>query len=279
MTIKIVLALPLILLASALPAYALTKQEILEQEQQQFLNPQPSAASGSLEAEQNHFLKAKLPVVSESQPQSQPEQSTAARWHPQPVARPEVSPQLGMTPAAVPQIAFALPPSLDGFLNRLQLGAEQMLYPLVHPVAITSVFGWRTHPIYGGARFHTGIDLGTPIGSPVLAAFTGTVISADWMGGYGNVVLIQHSDGLRSLYGHLSRPMVRPGQVVHQGTVIGLSGSTGNSTGPHLHFEMRRLTGGEWVAFDPGNALKVAQQQLASALQTLKDRQVSAAPH
>jgi hypothetical protein len=82
MTIKIVLALPLILLASALPAYALTKQEILEQEQQQFLNPQPSAASGSLEAEQNHFLKAKLPVVSESQPQSQPEQSTAARWHP-----------------------------------------------------------------------------------------------------------------------------------------------------------------------------------------------------
>jgi hypothetical protein len=105
-----------------------------------------------------------------------------------------------MTPAAVPQIAFALPPSLDGFLNRLQLGAEQMLYPLVHPVAITSVFGWRTHPIYGGARFHTGIDLGTPIGSPVLAAFTGTVISADWMGGYGNVVLIRWiAIALRSL--------------------------------------------------------------------------------
>lgn len=263
MTIKIVHALPLILLASSLPAYAQTKQEILEQEQQAFLNPQPPTAPSSLDTEQDKFLRAKLPVEQKLEP--------------------EITPAVVAQPlpydAASPQIALALPPSQDGFLHRLQPGSERLLYPLVHPVAITSVFGWRTHPIFGGPRFHAGIDLGAPVGSPILAALTGTVVTADWMGGYGNAVLMQHGAGLRSLYGHLSRPMVRSGQGVQQGAVIGLSGSTGNSTGPHLHFELRHLTGGEWVAFDPGHDLKAAQRELASALQTLRTRQVSAAPY
>ncbi len=174
-----------------------------------------------------------------------------------------------------PKIAFALPLSLNRFLNRIQLGAERLLYPLINPVQITSIFGWRTHPISGTTRFHAGIDLGAPIGTPVLATFSGQVVSADWMGGYGNTVLLQHGAGLRSLYAHLSESLVRPGQVVMQGTVIGLSGSTGNSTGPHLHFETRRLTGGEWIAVDPGTDLKAAQQQLSLALQYLKQRQAS----
>ena len=325
----ILVNLPLLLLAVlAFPAHAATNPDALEVEQQQFLN---ASAPSTLNAEQDRFLQTNFPVERKPQPQY----STAARWHPQPVARPEVAQQREFTPAAVaqplpydaapiqhniepeqsaqavpvarplpslktpegysrispapslkpaksnaasappstitpistapPKIAFALPPSLDGFLHRLQLGTERLLYPLVHPVAITSIFGWRTHPIYGGARFHAGIDLGAPIGSPVLAAFTGTVVSSDWMGGYGNAVLLQHGAGLRSLYAHLSESLVRPGQVVMQGTVIGLSGSTGNSTGPHLHFEMRRLSSGEWVAFDPGSDLKAAQSQLITA--------------
>lgn len=169
-----------------------------------------------------------------------------------------------------PKIAFALPLSLDGFLNRIQLGAEKLLYPLINPVPITSVFGWRIHPISGTTRFHAGIDLGAPIGTPVLATFSGQVVSADWMGGYGNAVLLQHGAGLRSLYAHLSESLVRPGQVVMQGTVIGLSGSTGNSTGPHLHFEVRRLTKSEWIAVDPENELRVAQKELASAIKNLE---------
>jgi murein DD-endopeptidase MepM/ murein hydrolase activator NlpD len=173
-----------------------------------------------------------------------------------------------------PKMAYVLPPSLDGFLG-IQLGTERLLYPLINPVQITSVFGWRTHPISGKTRFHAGIDLGSPVGTPILAAFSGQVISSGWMGGYGNAVLLQHGTGLRSLYGHLSRLMVRPGQFVMQGTVIGLSGSTGNSTGPHLHFEMRRLSIGEWVAFDPGAWLKGAQQQLAMAMQQITRLQAS----
>lgn len=99
MTMKFVLALPLLLVASSLPAHALTKQEILEQEQQAFLNPQPPIAPSSLEAEQDHFLRAKLPVEQKPQPQY----SMEARENPQPAAQPEATAQREFTPAAVAQ--------------------------------------------------------------------------------------------------------------------------------------------------------------------------------
>jgi murein DD-endopeptidase MepM/ murein hydrolase activator NlpD len=152
-----------------------------------------------------------------------------------------------------------IPPLMQGL-------TQKAIYPLVNPVEITSAFGWRIHPITQQWRFHSGTDLGAPIGASVLAAFSGQVISSDWKGGYGKAIILQHGVNLRSLYGHLSESFVIPGQLVSQGTVIGLSGSTGNSTGPHLHFEVQRLTGNEWIAVDSGPPLEVAAKQLSRIL-------------
>jgi len=105
---------------------------------------------------------------------------------------------------------------------------------------VSSYFGWRIHPIYGSRRFHTGVDLAIEWGVPVRAADGGTVIVAEWYGGYGNCIIIDHGHGLSTLYGHLSSIYVGSGRHVGKGDVIGAVGSTGNSTGPHLHFEVRQ---------------------------------------
>lgn len=148
---------------------------------------------------------------------------------------------------------------------------KQMLFPLPMPVPITSAFGWRLHPISGVWRLHTGIDLGAPLGTPVLAAFAGQVTLADFLGGYGLSVFLEHNQGKQETrYAHLSEVFVQPGQWVKQGSVIGLVGSTGNSTGPHLHFEMLELTPEGRVAVDPGVALKTSLAQLVKALQTAR---------
>ena len=105
---------------------------------------------------------------------------------------------------------------------------------------ITSPFGYRYHPILHIYKLHTGVDIGAPWGSSVRAAAGGVVIHASWLGAYGNGVIIDHGDGLATLYGHLSQIDVQVGDVVSQGHLIGLVGSTGLSTGPHLHFEVRR---------------------------------------
>lgn len=103
---------------------------------------------------------------------------------------------------------------------------------------VTSGFGLRVHPLLGGLRMHSGIDLAAPMGSPIIATDGGTVSTAGWQGGYGLAVTIDHANGLRTRYGHMSRISVAPGQSVRQGQVIGLVGSTGRSTGPHLHYEV-----------------------------------------
>jgi murein DD-endopeptidase MepM/ murein hydrolase activator NlpD len=104
---------------------------------------------------------------------------------------------------------------------------------------ITSGFGPRTHPIYGDVRMHTGIDFGAGYGTPIRAAGDGVVVSAGPLGGYGNATVIDHGNGLATLYAHQSDMAVVPGQRVSRGQVIGYVGSTGFSTGPHLHFEVR----------------------------------------
>jgi murein DD-endopeptidase MepM/ murein hydrolase activator NlpD len=105
-------------------------------------------------------------------------------------------------------------------------------------VRITSSFGMREHPILGYTRMHMGIDFGAPIGTPVYAAGDGVVERAGWAGGYGRWLQIKHAGGLETGYGHLSRWAVKQGQHVHQGQVVAYVGSTGLSTGPHLHFEV-----------------------------------------
>jgi len=146
---------------------------------------------------------------------------------------------------------------------------SRLMFPLPFPVPITSAFGWRIHPISGLSSFHAGVDLGAETGTPILAADSGKVTIADWLGGYGLSVLLEHSEGqFATRYAHLSQVFVQPGQWVEKGTVIGLVGSTGNSTGPHLHYELLQRTSEGLVAVDPSAELKQALAQLVKALQT-----------
>ena len=103
--------------------------------------------------------------------------------------------------------------------------------------AFTSAYGWRDHPVYGGQRFHHGVDLAAPSGTPIYATRSGVVTTASYeAGGAGNYVSINHKDGFSSIYMHMTRYVVYSGQYVYAGQVIGYCGSTGASTGPHLHF-------------------------------------------
>src|SRR4051794_4192011 len=104
---------------------------------------------------------------------------------------------------------------------------------------VTSYFGYRYHPILHFTRFHAGIDIGAGWGSPIVAAGDGQVVGAGWAGGYGREVQIAHGGGIVSLYGHMSDIVAQPGSFVRAGQVIGYVGSSGLSTGPHLHFEVR----------------------------------------
>jgi murein DD-endopeptidase MepM/ murein hydrolase activator NlpD len=114
----------------------------------------------------------------------------------------------------------------------------QMVWP--SSGVVTSRFGWRTHPIFGTREFHTGVDIAARGGSPVLAARGGIVLFVGWRVGYGRIIVVGHGDGLETAYSHLSKATVQMGEQVAEGQVIGLVGSTGWSTGPHLFFEIRR---------------------------------------
>ena len=116
-------------------------------------------------------------------------------------------------------------------------GTGQFIWPVSGP--ITSPFGYRTHPIFGTQIFHSGLDIGVDTGTPVAAADSGVVVEADWLGGYGYAVIIDHGNGLSTVYAHNSELLVSAGQAVSQGQIIAYSGSTGYSTGPHVHFEVR----------------------------------------
>lgn len=140
-----------------------------------------------------------------------------------------------------------------------------LIYPLASPAPITSPYGWRIHPISGDSRLHKGVDYGAPTGTPILAAARGRVDLAGELSGYGSTVVIRHNnDTLETLYAHMSQILVKQGQWVEQGTVIGLVGSTGYSTGPHLHFEVLHPTSDGWVAIDPVPQIdrSVAQQNI-----------------
>lgn len=112
---------------------------------------------------------------------------------------------------------------------------------------LTSGFGLRWHPLLGGYRRHSGVDLAAPTGTPVRAASSGRISTAGWQGGYGLLVAVDHGKSTQTRYGHLSRIAVSPGQDVRSGDVIGYVGTTGLSTGPHLHYEVRV----EGVAVNP----------------------------
>lgn len=125
----------------------------------------------------------------------------------------------------------------NGGENFITENTGEMIFPLQGE--ITSEFGWRTHPIFGGSKFHSGIDIGGEYGAEIKAARGGVVSHSGWIDGYGNTIMIEHGDGLVTLYGHNQSVAVSVGETVKQGQVIAYCGSTGNSTGPHCHFEVR----------------------------------------
>ncbi|MGG7518440.1 peptidoglycan DD-metalloendopeptidase family protein [Allorhizobium undicola] len=144
--------------------------------------------------------------------------------------------------------------SLDGLdtaLSRLEAARQTARrMPLSNPAPtteITSPFGNRTDPLLGRLAMHTGVDFRAPTGGEIKAAGAGTVVSAGYSGGYGNMVEIDHGQGVSTRYGHMSKILVRVGDRVETGGTVGLAGSTGRSTGSHLHYEVRR----NGVAVDP----------------------------
>ena len=133
----------------------------------------------------------------------------------------------------IPQLTIELPETSDN--------QEEVSRDFIWPVEgrITSGFNWRTHPVSNERQFHNGIDIAVPRGRSIKAARSGEVLSSGWIRGYGKTVTIDHGNGVVTLYAHNSKLEVRQGERVSQGQQIALSGSTGLSTGPHLHFEIR----------------------------------------
>jgi murein DD-endopeptidase MepM/ murein hydrolase activator NlpD len=121
--------------------------------------------------------------------------------------------------------------------KNMAVGSGSMAYPI--NAQVTSPFGWRRHPIFGIRKFHTGVDLAGPNHAAIRAADSGSILYTGWYGGYGKVVIISHGNGMATLYAHMSRTAVEVGQNVSKGDVVGYEGTTGFSTGPHLHFEVR----------------------------------------
>jgi murein DD-endopeptidase MepM/ murein hydrolase activator NlpD len=176
----------------------------------------------------------------------------------------------GISASPLPPIRVPVNALLAGIGGRLRLtdvfrltprpspiggnGNRGLIFPLIGSAVTSSPFGWRLHPILGSWIMHSGRDFAAPEGTPVVAALSGQVVSSGDAGGYGLAVELEHGNPLRrTLYGHLSEIYVKPGDKVRQGEVIGRVGSTGLSTGPHLHFELRLPQEGGWVATDPGD--------------------------
>ena len=137
---------------------------------------------------------------------------------------------------AAPQQAASDDEGGGGSDDNYVQGTGAMGWPCSGP--ITSPFGYRTHPIFGTTIFHAGIDIGVDYGTPIHAADSGVVVYSGWISGYGNAVIIDHGGGISTLYGHNQSLAVSEGQSVSKGSVIAYAGSTGNSTGPHCHFEV-----------------------------------------
>ncbi len=133
--------------------------------------------------------------------------------------------------------------------NKTALGTGVYIWPT--PGRITSYFGYRYHPLLRKRKYHSGLDIAAPVGTPVKAADTGIVIFAGRNGGYGKMIAIDHGNEISTVYGHCSVLLVSKGQKVTQGEVIAKVGSTGLSTGPHLHFEVRK----DGVPIDPLSVL------------------------
>jgi murein DD-endopeptidase MepM/ murein hydrolase activator NlpD len=159
---------------------------------------------------------------------------------------------------------FASWKKLDGTSNGMIGSHPLVAVPSIAPVQgfrLSSTFGDREHPVLGGVHMHKGLDLAVASGTPVRAPADGVIEKASWFSSYGNFIEIAHGGNMETRYGHLSGYNVVEGQQVHKGDVIGYVGSTGRSTGPHLHYEVR--IGGE--AVDPTPYMQMGQVALVAS--------------
>ncbi len=144
-----------------------------------------------------------------------------------------------MKETAVKEASVTPPLVLEPAMMESRAGRQaELTLPVDAPVS--SRYGMRFHPIYHEMRLHKGMDLAAPTGTPVRSAAEGTVESTGWREGYGRTVTINHGNGRSTLYAHLNDYQVQAGQIIKSGEVLGSVGSTGNATGPHLHFEVRQ---------------------------------------
>lgn len=160
---------------------------------------------------------------------------------------------------------FASWGSPSGDVATSPVSTSTIAIPSIMPLAaakLTSDYGMRTHPVIGGRRNHKGVDLAAPTGTPVFATADGIVSRADHYNSYGLYISLQHGAALETRYAHLSRLAVAAGQRVNKGEIIGYVGSTGRSTGPHLHYEIRM----DGVAVNPIPYMVESDAQLAFAL-------------
>jgi murein DD-endopeptidase MepM/ murein hydrolase activator NlpD len=179
---------------------------------------------------------------------------------------PSLSLQKDLSPEEFEQILSSLSKVFDdrsdklGALDSLLLSTrlELKTIPTTLPVAAaySSNYGYRIDPFTGRSTFHAGIDFTAPTGTPVVAAAGGKVVAAQWHGDYGNVIDIDHNNGIVTRYAHLSASGVKEGEIVQKGQTIGAVGSTGRSTGPHLHFEVREND----VPLNPGRFLALSRE-------------------
>lgn len=154
----------------------------------------------------------------------------------------------------VPDLVAAARPRYEATAWQLPTVIFADGYPLPSSFPVTSPFGWRRHPVTGEMAFHSGIDLGAPLGTPVLATADGLVDFAGVAGGYGNLITLAHGDR-QTQYAHLDTIAVRVGQRVRRGQVLGTVGATGRVTGPHLHYEVLVPGADGWLAIDPAPSL------------------------
>lgn len=154
----------------------------------------------------------------------------------------DVDSELGPLPQLDSDVAFtgACRSSSCAGLYREDIDFENIIKRPVNGGRVSSHYGWRVHPVTHNHRMHTGIDYAVPIGTKVKAAQHGKVVFAGRQGGYGNLLVIKHNDIYRTAYAHLDKLKVSVGDWVNQGEVVAYSGNTGLSTGPHLHFEIRK---------------------------------------
>lgn len=162
----------------------------------------------------------------------------------------------GLTTAYVPPGKEIFLPGAKPLPEIQYVKQKVFAWPIKAKNRLTSGFGWRVHPITGNKAFHTGIDIGAPMRTPIHAAAEGVVVFAGDGGSYGNMIILRHKNGLFTVYGHASKLIAKKGSYVKRGQKIALVGSTGASTGAHLHFEVKSTE----KHVNPGLALKKTER-------------------